>query len=232
MASKSEFDNNFMGLAWNWLQLYTVILMFNTIAFFICYFGLNDISIVDILWGLMFIIPNGILLANRISAKGLEGVTDLQKLTFGLVALWGLRLAIHIGRRHKGEDWRYTQIIRPRWKNRGPLAQAVSALCYVFLMQGTFSMFVNGSAIYIMRNSIHESTGADRLTPLQMLGTVVAFAGLLIEIVADMQLQGHRDDPKKKGTLMTSGLWRYSRHPNYFGESVFWWGIYIMAFTL
>jgi len=65
-------------------------------------------------------------------------------------------LAIHIGRRHAGEDWRYKQIIRKRWANKGALGQAISAYLYVFIMQGTFSMVVNGSAIYIMKNSTKE----------------------------------------------------------------------------
>lgn len=168
------------------MQLYTSVLLFNSSFFPFCYFVLNDISIVDILWGLMFLVPNGILLANRIHTKGIESVTDLQKLTMGLVSLWGLRLAIHIGRRHKGEDWRYQQIIRPRWKHKGAVMRAISAYCYVFLMQGTFSMFVNASAMHIMRNSIKESTGEDRLTPIQMIGTIVAFLGLFMEIVSDM----------------------------------------------
>lgn len=110
--------------------------------------------------------------------------------------IWGLRLAIHIGRRHKGEDWRYQTIIRPRWKDKGEVGKALSAYLYVFLMQGTFSMLVNASAMYVMRYSIKESDGADRLTPLQMLGTFVSFLGLIIEISADMTLQAHRDDPK------------------------------------
>jgi len=71
------------------------------------YFILNDISIVDILWGIMFIFPNAILMQDRISQTGWESVTDLQKLTLGLVSVWGIRLATHIGWRHAGEDWRY-----------------------------------------------------------------------------------------------------------------------------
>lgn len=84
----------------------------------------------------------------------------------GLVAVWGLRLATHIGMRHQGEDWRYTQIIRPRWKNKGAVGKAIAAYLYVFMMQGLFSMFVNGSAIFIMRTSTKENDGQDRLTPI------------------------------------------------------------------
>lgn len=193
------FEGNLLGIEWTWMQLLTCVLLFNSSFFPFCYFCLNDISIVDILWGLMFLIPNGILLANKIHTKGIESVTDLQKLTMGLVTLWGLRLAIHIGKRHKGEDWRYTQVIKPRWKHKGAVGRAISAYCYVFLMQGTFSMLVNGSAMFIIRNSVLESDGKDRLTPLQMIGTLVAFVGLFMEIVADMQLQSHRNDPAMKG---------------------------------
>ena len=99
-------------------------------------------------------------------------------------------------------------------------------------MQGTFSLWVNASAIHIMKNSVKEANGQDRMTPLQIIGTLVAFFGLLFEILSDMQLQSHRDDPKLKGKICKTGFWRYSRHPNYFGEAVFWWGISIMACSL
>lgn len=65
-----------------------------------------------------------------------------------------------------------------------------------------------------------------------MAGTIVAFLGLLCEIMADMQLSAHRNDPSCKGKLCIRGLWRYSRHPNYFGEALFWWGIAIMGYSL
>ena len=134
MSDKGSFENNFLGMEWTWIQLYGSVLLFNSSFFPLGYFFLNDISIVDILWGLMFLIPNGLLLTNQLQVKGVESVTDLQKLTFGLISLWGLRLATHIGFRHKGEDWRYTQVIRTRWKHKGAIGRAISAYCYVFLM--------------------------------------------------------------------------------------------------
>jgi len=82
---------------------------FNTINFFIAKLK-DDLSIVDITWGLMFTIPNGILLWNRWETK-----TEPMLLMMGLVTVWALRLSIHIGLRHKGEDWRYKHILKARW---------------------------------------------------------------------------------------------------------------------
>jgi len=138
-----------------------------------------------------------------------------------------VRLAIHIGRRHKGEDWRYKELIRKRWEKCGPVGSAISAYMYVFGMQGLFSMVGNATCIYIMRNSTIAQNGG-KLSITDYLGILVWVIGVLIETLADMQLQAHRDDASKKGTLIKTGLWRYSRHPNYFGECLSWWGFYII----
>jgi len=70
-----------------------------------------------------------------------------------MVTIWGLRLAIHIGRRHKGEDWRYAELIKPRWAHCGRIGGAFAAWASTFLLQATLSMVANGGCIYIMRYS-------------------------------------------------------------------------------
>jgi steroid 5-alpha reductase family enzyme len=139
-----------------------------------------------------------------------------------------VRLAIHIGRRHKGEDWRYVELIRTRWAKCGPVGSAIAAYLYVFALQGLFSMVGNGTCIHIMRNStVAQNEGKLGIT--HYIGIAVWVIGVLIETIGDIQLQAHRDDESKKGTLIKTGLWRYTRHPNYFGEALSWWGIYIIA---
>jgi len=98
-----------------------------------------------------------------------------------------VRLAIHIGRRHKGEDWRYKQLIRKRWEKCGPVGSAISAYIYVFGMQGLFSMVGNATCIHIMRNSTIAQNGG-KLSVTDYLGISVWVIGVLIETLADMQL--------------------------------------------
>jgi len=148
-----------------------------------------------------------------------------------MVTIWAVRLAVHIGRRHKGEDWRYVELIRTRWAGCGPVGSAFAAFFYVFALQGLFSMFGNGTCIHIMRNSTLAQDGG-KLGIQHYIGVAVWVIGLIIETVGDVQLQAHRDDLSKKGTLIKSGLWRYTRHPNYFGECLSWWGFYIIDATI
>lgn len=86
-------------------------------------------------------------------------------------------------------------------------------------------MFVNASALHVLAKS---RVGAG-LGLWEAAGASVWLTGFLYEVIGDAQLQQHRDDPSTAGTLMTSGLWRHTRHPNYFGEALSWWGIYLIA---
>ena len=92
-------------------------------------------------------------------------------------------------------------------------------------MQGLFSMVNNASAIYVMRNS----QGGNTLSYVELAGMSVWLVGFAMEVIADAELQAHRNDPAKQGTIITTGTWRYSRHPNYFGEAFLWWGIYLVS---
>lgn len=92
-------------------------------------------------------------------------------------------------------------------------------------MQGVFSMVVNASALHVMMNS----APGQKIGTWEIAGAIVWAIGFLWEVIGDAQLQAHKDDPAQKGQLMKSGLWKYSRHPNYFGESLLWWGVYLIA---
>ena len=117
--------------------------------------------------------------------------------------------------------------MRERWKRWQPIQGIDCLICYleVFCLQGLFSMVVNASAIHVIRTA----DASDKIGAWEIAGAVVWVIGFVFEVVADYQLQAHRDDPSKKGTIITTGVWRYSRHPNYFGEALLWWGVYLVA---
>ena len=141
--------------------------------------------------------------------------------------MWALRLIVHLGKRYKGvEDWRYTLIIRDRWRGWSNLGKAFACYHYVFVNQTVIAMLNNGSAMHIMRYGNKADDAKDWRV---LLGVTIWSIGFFFESVGDAQLQNFRDDPENKGKILKTGLWRYTRHPNYFGETFLWWGIYIIA---
>ena len=116
--------------------------------------------------------------------------------------------------------------MRKRWTERSTSYYYWAAFIYVFMMQALFSLIVNSSALFISIWSTGEFFALD------VVGAAVWAFGFVFELVSDWQLQKFRDDPSNRGKLIKSGLWRYSRHPNYFGEAVLWWGIFIIALSV
>lgn len=98
---------------------------------------------------------------------------------------------------------------------------------YLFMGQGILSMLNNASTMHILLHSTSEDKVLE--DPIVILGAVVWTIGFIIEFMSDLQMLDHNDNPKNKGTLLKKGMWRYSRHPNYFGEILCWWGMYIVA---
>ncbi len=140
------------------------------------------------------------------------------------ITLWGLRLSVHIGLRHTGvEDFRYQQM-RRRWEPKGKLYTFFISYLYVFVMQAAFSVLINASSLYALLNDSKTNS----INSVDIIGAGVFTIGFLMEVISDYQLQKFRDR-KKPGQILTSGLWRYSRHPNYFGEALLWWGLYIIS---
>jgi steroid 5-alpha reductase family enzyme len=176
---------------------------------------ISDVSIVDIAWGLLFAI--GAWTAHLASgdADGAVGVLLLV-----LVSLWGLRLATHIGRRNlgHGEDPRYAAMRR-----RFGSSFAVRSLFTVFLLQGALALIIGWPVIE------GASRDSGPIGALAILGALVWAVGLFFEAVGDWQLDRFKADPASKGKVMDRGLWRYTRHPNYFGDSCLWFGMWIVA---
>lgn len=178
----------------------------------------NDVA--DTAWGLGFVLVALTSLLSSSSSLNGRGV-----FVSTLVLLWGLRLAIHISHRNRGkaEDTRYVEM-RKSW---GSLFFFRSYM-QVFLLQGALLLLVATPVLYI--NLLGK--GGDRMTWIDALGTSIWITGFLFESIGDSQLTKFISNPMNKGKLMTTGLWRYTRHPNYFGEVTQWWGLFVIACSL
>jgi steroid 5-alpha reductase family enzyme len=174
--------------------------------------AVRDASIVDITWGPLFVLVAwvGYLTGSRSSAALLVAI---------LVSLWGLRLAIHIGRRNigHGEDPRYVKMRQKR-----PASFWIWSLFGVFVLQGLLALLVS-----LPIQSV--AAVGDDLSVISWIGALVILTGLGFEAVGDSQLARFTADPANKGQVMDRGLWRYTRHPNYFGDAVVWWGIWLLS---
>ena len=173
--------------------------------------AVRDSSIVDIAWGpLIFLIGLTYYLAT--DAPG-----SRARLIVALVALWAVRLAAHIGARNlgHGEDFRYAA-----WRAQHPDTWWIRSYFKVFLLQGVIAWIVAMPLFYAI--TTNASSG---WTMWDWAGVALFAFGFLFEAIGDEQLRRFKANPANKGHVMNTGLWRYTRHPNYFGEAVLWWGI-------
>lgn len=199
------------------LQLFlnSVLIIFATMVFvWILSLLTGKMSIVDGFWGLGFI---GLALYHFFSGIDMEPRRFL--ITY-LVLLWGLRLAGHIFYRNHGkpEDPRYAAWRKDWGKNTWWIS-----FFKVFLLQGVLMFVISLPVQMIMYNAGPFLTGMD------WLGVFIWFTGWIFETTADYQLLRFKGRAENKGKVMDRGVWRYSRHPNYFGEVLVWWGIFIIS---
>jgi steroid 5-alpha reductase family enzyme len=177
--------------------------------------GRNDIA--DVAWGLGFILVALVSLVTSgvYSARGV--------LVSGLALIWGLRLALHIHSRNRGrgEDPRYL-----KWREEWGKWFVLRSFLQVFMLQGFLLLLVAVPIVFA------NKAPAGPLGWLDLLGLLVWLYGFGFEAIGDRQLLKFIRDPDNKGKLMTSGLWRYTRHPNYFGEVTLWWGVWLMTLSL
>ena len=177
---------------------------------------LRDASIADVFWGTGFA-------AVALLSLLLAGPAPRALLLAAMASIWGLRLSAHLARRWRGtgEDRRY-RAMRAAWGDRFPLA----SLFTVFLLQGALLWVVS------LPLQAAAALGTSRpLGPLDALGAVLWAAGLAFEAVADAQLARFLARPGSAGRVMQEGLWRYTRHPNYFGDALLWWGMGLVALS-
>ena len=173
----------------------------------------GKVSFVDSLWSLFF------LLLCLVYVVGSDAVGVRGWLVLALVSVWSVRLSAHITRRNWGqpEDHRYETIRRNnepgfRWKS----------LYIVFGLQGVLAWLISAPLLGAL-------AGDAPLGWLDAAGVALWLLGMVFEVVGDRQLARFKAEPDNRGRVLDHGLWRYTRHPNYFGEFCIWWGYYLLA---
>ena len=171
------------------------------------------VSVVDTAWGLGFVV------VALVAAVVGDGPLWRRLLVLLLVAVWGGRLARHMHTRNrgKGEDPRYEAMLADQ-----PGDPFLVAVRKVYLVQGAAVWFVS------IPLQVSAASG-DGLVVVAVLGAAVWLLGVVFEAVGDAQLARFKADARNKGTVMDRGLWGWTRHPNYFGDSAVWWGLYLVA---
>ena len=198
------------NLIWSALAVLAVL-----IATFVASRIAGKHSVIDTAWGLLFCaIAVATFFGSSYHGDGLR-----RWLLLLLPVLWGLRLATHIGRRTIGkpEDPRYEQLLAKAKGN-----PELYALRSVYLLQGALA-FVIAAPILVGAFEPHP------VRAVAWIGVALWVVGVFFEAVGDAQMERWRTDPANKGKIIDVGLWRYTRHPNYFGDACVWWGIFLVA---
>ena len=187
------------------------------LALWLLSLALRDVSIVDVFWGL------GFVLVAHYARATTAGYAPRATLVAALVTLWGVRLAVHLLWRNwgAGEDYRYAAM-RRRWGDGFPLA----SLAVVFGLQAALMWIVSLPVQVAIASPTPPALG-----PFDVVGTMLVAIGLACEAIGDLQLARFKRDPANRGRVMDRGLWRYTRHPNYFGDTLVWWGLFAFALT-
>lgn len=178
---------------------------------------LKDVSFIDSWWALGL----GLLALLGYLEADTHGPRNM--LLFAVCALWSLRLGLYLlwRWRRNGADPRYARLLAGIQAKRG-WSVATTTLVYVFALQGVLQ-FVVSLPVQIGQSAPPE------IGPLSEMGLGLAVLGLLFESIGDWQLVRFKSDSANKGKVLESGLWRYTRHPNYFGDVCVWWGLFLIA---
>ncbi len=179
--------------------------------------AIRDVSFIDAVWG------GGMAVLAATSWLQVSEPGPRAGLIAAMAAIWGTRLFVHLLTRWRGsgEDPRYARILG-KAKEQGRYGSA--ALRQVFGPQA-FLLFLTCLPAQL---GVLASGGA-AIGPLAWAGFALWLTGMVFETVGDMQLTAFRADPANKGKVLDTGLWRYTRHPNYFGDACVWWGIWLAA---
>lgn len=193
-----------------------LVLFLHATTWFVLSLATKDSSVADIAWGSGFIfVALALLFACKQPNAG-------HFLTSALVCIWGFRLTAHIAIRKIGkpEDWRYTA-----WRKAWGKWFALRSYLQNFLFQAFLALIISAPVIVAASHSSHPFT----MGFWQYLGLTLWTVGFLFEVISDRQLSKFVKNRSSKNLVMNTGLWRFSRHPNYFGEIVLWWGIWLIA---
>jgi len=200
-----------------YFQIFLLVLLYFSLFFVIAVLK-KDNSIVDIGWGLSYVYTANmtLYLTNNYNLRSFI-------ITF-IVTIWGLRLSYHIFKRNlgKGEDFRYAEW-RENWDNF-----YLTSFLRVFMLQGVLSFIISTPIIKII------SASYSSLRIIDFIGLIIWGIGFAFEAAADKQLKDYKvlADSEKEGHVLKSGVWKYTRHPNYFGDALVWWGFYTIALAV
>ncbi|GAA0950620.1 DUF1295 domain-containing protein [Actinocorallia libanotica] len=172
-------------------------------------------SLIDVTWGLLFA---AVAVVSLVLSSG-HGDPVRRWTAAALTVVWGVRLAVHLGRRNwrAPEDPRYTDLL-----SAAPSSRALYAVRRVYLPQGLSALLVSLPVQVAMYQDAPPGF-------FFWLGASVWAAGFAFEAVGDHQLAAFKADPANRGRILDTGLWRYTRHPNYFGDFLVWWGLFLLA---
>ncbi len=195
-----------------WTVLAVLVLLAVTFA---CGVHARRHNVIDVAWGLGFCV----VAATAFVTSSGHGNAVRRTVLLVLVLLWGLRLAWHIGRRSlgKGEDPRYAELL-----DKGKGNRTLYAARMIYLLQGILVLFIS---IPVQLGMFEGGS----FGVLGVIGCLVWAVGLFFEAVGDRQMAAFKADPAHKGKLIDVGLWRYTRHPNYFGDACVWAGIFLVV---
>jgi steroid 5-alpha reductase family enzyme len=195
------------------LLLALFVILAVAVAAWVVSLATRDVSFVDSLWSLFFVVAAVVYAwpPATLSAKGV--------LVLSLVVIWALRLSVYITARNWGteEDYRYQKIR----ENNNP-GFAFKSIYIVFGLQGLLAWFISLPLLWAI-------TDTSALGILDVMGASLWLIGFVFEAGGDYQLSRFKSDPANKGKVMDKGLWRFTRHPNYFGDFCIWWGFYLFA---
>jgi len=180
--------------------------------------AINNVSIVDIFWGFGFVIVNAYYFIQ-------SGDINTRKfLLLVLVSIWGMRLTLYLAWRNigKGEDFRYQEFRR----KFGPKRYWWFSYFQTFLLQGTLIMVISLPLL-----GVNSDAQSNNLNSLDYLAIIVWFVGFTFEAGGDYQLARFKNNPNNKGKVLNTGFWKYTRHPNYFGDATVWcaYALFCMA---
>jgi len=190
-----------------------ILLVFMTAVFVLALY-FKDNSIVDMAYGLAFVLICWAAFLSNGSGH------PRQLLALSLVTVWGVRLATHIFLRKGdgGEDFRYR-----KWREEWGQTVVWRSFLQIFMLQGAVFFFVALPALLILNHP------GGVLGLLDLIGVLVWFFGFAFEAIGDWQLLQFKKNPDNRGHVIQAGLWRFTRHPNYFGEATLWWGLFLLA---
>lgn len=194
------------------LEVSFVIFLFMIIVFLVSLIR-RDNSTADIGW------CGGMILITFYSLFVGGGVDLVKSVVAFFVLIWGVRLSVYIFLRNQGkpEDFRYRKM-RETWKYF-----TLRSFFEIYMFQG-FIMFIVSMPLWLLNYS-----GRKGFDIFDLIGAILFLTGFYFEIMADAQLRLFKKDPSNEGKIMTRGVWSLSRHPNYFGEALIWWGLAMFA---